>query len=69
MVGFCLLEKVSTKMLVDRDFSRYDSTALCDKLENMLNSIGVTLGDAYYNVDVHIFNASTSDPPSSDIAL
>lgn len=68
MAKFCLLEKVSTKILVGRDLSIFEITTLFDRLEDTPNAICVILGDIFYNVAVNIFNATASRPVPSDIA-
>lgn len=68
VANFCLLEKVTMKTLVGRDLSVYEISTLCDRLEDISNSICVTLDDACSNIEVHIFNAMASRPPLSDIA-
>lgn len=65
---FSLLEKVSTKMLVGRDLSGFEITALYDRLEDIPNTICVTLGDVCHNIAVNIFNAPVSQPLSLDIS-
>lgn len=66
--GFCLIEKVSTKTLVGRDLSAFEITALCDQLEDIPNTIFLTLGSACYTIAVHIYNATIGRQAPSDIA-